>query len=283
MKVYREEEDLQFVEANGLRFAYVERGTGPLVLMMHGFPDTPHTWDHIMAPVAAAGYRVVAPYMRGYAPTGVPEKDTTIEILGQDVVALVQALGAESAILIGHDWGSAAVFSAACIAPHRVSKLVSVAIPHPASIKPGLRTAIAARHFILFKTPWGAPRFHNEDAQYLRTLYKRWSPNWNVPDDELNAIRNVFRSPGSLKAALGYYRASGLLGAPRTVRRRITADTLMVGGDSDPGMGLVDYRRAAGWHDGAYEVEILPGGHFVHRESPAEFERVLLTFLGHPA
>src|SRR5580658_10060075 len=107
-----------FVEANGVRFAYFEEGKGPLVLLLHGFPDTPHTWDAVRPAVAAAGYRAVTPFLRGYAPTSVPADGAyDAETLGRDVVALIDALGERRAVVVGHDWGAAAAYSAATLAP----------------------------------------------------------------------------------------------------------------------------------------------------------------------
>ena len=86
---------LRFVEANGLNFAYLEDGSGPLVLMLHGFPDTAHTWDDLRPRIAAQGYRAVSPYMRGYHPTAIPDRDADQETLARDVLALIEALGAD--------------------------------------------------------------------------------------------------------------------------------------------------------------------------------------------
>src|SRR5580698_9273016 len=103
-----------FVEANGLRFAYLEEGSGPLVLLVHGFPDTPHTWDAVRPAVAALGYRVVTPFTRGYYPTAIPADGAyDSDTLGRDVLALIPALGETRAIAVGHDWGASAVYSAA--------------------------------------------------------------------------------------------------------------------------------------------------------------------------
>ncbi len=106
------------IDANGLRFAYLEQGRGPLVVMLHGFPDTAYTWAHVMPELARAGSRVVAPFMRGYHPTqlpkpGVIDPDTT----GRDVLALIAALGEATAIVVGHDWGASAAYAAASLEP----------------------------------------------------------------------------------------------------------------------------------------------------------------------
>src|SRR4051812_47609508 len=108
--------ELQYVHANGLRFAYFEEGHGPLVLMVHGFPDTPHTWDHARPALAAAGFRVVTPFTRGYAPTEIPAREAfDADTLARDLLALIPALGAETAYVVGHDWGAGASYSAAAL------------------------------------------------------------------------------------------------------------------------------------------------------------------------
>ncbi len=125
-----------YAEANGLRFAYLEEGSGPLALMLHGFPDTAHTWDDVRPRIAAKGYRAVSPFMRGYHPSGVPAEDADQETLARDPLALIEALGADRAVLIGHDWASAATYGAAALGPERVTKLITIAIPHPATLVP---------------------------------------------------------------------------------------------------------------------------------------------------
>src|SRR5690242_16760506 len=103
---------MEFVSANGVRFAYLEAGSGPLVLMLHGFPETAHTWDQAMAEIAAAGFRVVAPFMRGYHPTEIStEAAYDIDTLGRDALALIEALGEPRAIVVGHDWGATATYA----------------------------------------------------------------------------------------------------------------------------------------------------------------------------
>ena len=147
---------LHFVDANGLKFAYLEEGTGPLVLMLHGFPDTAHTWDDLRSRIAAKGYRAVSPFMRGYHPTEIPDRDADQETLARDALALIDALGASEAIVIGHDWGASAAYGAAALGPERVKKLFVLAIPHPATLKPTLKKLWGVRHFAVYKLP-GAP------------------------------------------------------------------------------------------------------------------------------
>src|ERR1700761_8506930 len=113
---------IHYVDANGLKFAYLEEGTGPLVLLLHGFPDTAHTWDDLRPRIAAKGYRAVSPFMRGYHPTEVPDRDPNQETLARDPLALIDALGATEAIVIGHDWGASAAYGSAALGPEQEKK-----------------------------------------------------------------------------------------------------------------------------------------------------------------
>lgn len=267
-----------FVDANGLRFAYLEDGAGPLVLMLHGFPDTAHTWDDLRQRVAAKGYRAVSPFMRGYHPSAVPDRDTDQETLARDPLALIEALGARDAIVIGHDWGASAAYGAAALAPDRVTKLFVVGIPHPATLKPSLPKLWGARHFAAFKLP-GAPKcFARNDFAALPKLYRRWSPTWTPDPAEFDAVRTSFDNPASLNAAFGYYRKL----SPRptaSLKARITVPTVVFAGRDDPIVEPSDYRDAAVMFEGDYVVEEVPGGHFMHREHPETFAERLLTYL----
>src|SRR5690606_10596075 len=119
------------VQANGLRFATLEAGDGPLALCLHGFPDTARSFRHQLPALAAAGFRAVAPWMRGYAPSAVPaDGPYQSAALAQDAAALIEALGYDEAVLIGHDWGAVAAHGAAILAPQRVRRLVTIAVPH---------------------------------------------------------------------------------------------------------------------------------------------------------
>lgn len=267
------------VEANGVHFHVIEEGSGPLVLLIHGFPDTAHTWDATRPVLAAAGYRAVSPYTRGYSPTSVPADGRyDSDALGQDVVALISALGEERAIVVGHDWGASAAYSAATLAPEKVSKLITVAIPHPGSFRPTLKKAWGARHFVALRLPGAVERFKRDDFSEVETLMRRWSPAWNIPAGETAAVKESFRAPGSLDAALGYYRAMRPW-LPSSLRHRIDVPTATFSGDSDGVLTHDDYEPARSWFKRSYEVVRVPGGHFLHREYPEHFNRELLRVL----
>ena len=128
------------INANGLTFAYLEEGHGPLVLMLHGFPDTAHTWSHQMASLAAAGYRVIAPFLRGYPPTDIPhngyyDKATLV----RDVAALIGALSeGEPVYLVSQDWGAITAYGVVAAYPELVRRAVVMAVPHPAEVNKSL-------------------------------------------------------------------------------------------------------------------------------------------------
>jgi pimeloyl-ACP methyl ester carboxylesterase len=272
---------LKTLRANSLDFAYLEWGKAedPLVLLVHGFPDTPHTWSVAGPRLAALGYRVVAPYLRGYAPSAIPARDTTTQDLGEDVVAQIAALGAEKAIIIGHDWGAEAVTAAVGLAPERIEKLVAVAIPHRTQLPLRPSAGWAARHFVTLRLPGALERFRANDYAMVDELCRRWSPTWKFTPDEMREVKQSFAAhPGSANAALGYYRAVSVV-TPKFMRARVAVPTLMVAGLHDPAVSPADFERARRHFTGRYEVAAIPGGHFCHRESPDAFLEAVSRFL----
>lgn len=271
--------EVHFVSANGSRFAWLEWGRGPLVLALHGFPDTPHTWGVVGPALAAQGYRVVAPFLRGYAPSAMPERDTTAQTLGEDVVALISALGADRAHLLGHDWGAEAVYAAVGLAPSRVLTLTTVGIPHRAALTPTPKLAWAIRHFVSLRLPGAEGRFEADDFAMMETLVRRWSPSWKFGAEELAPVKACFREPGTTHAALGYYRAASLT-TPAFMKDRVPVPTLCFAGADDPGVSPPTFEATRKHFTGAFHVAVIPGGHFCHREAPGEFVARLLIHLG---
>lgn len=269
--------ETKYVEANGVRFAYFEEGSGPLVLLLHGFPDTAHTWDAVRPALAAAGYRVLTPFMRGYAPTSLPaDGEYGANALGADVLALIDALGdGDPAIVVGHDFGASAAYAAAGIDPSKIRFLVTVAVPHPASLRltPGLLWGI--RHFFTLSRRGAGKRVRKNDFALIDTLVRRWSPGWDVPAVETAKVKEVFARPDSLDAALGYYRAIGSK-TPAAHQAKISVPTVAIGSERDGGTSL---ERARSRFTGSYDVVLMPGGHFLHRQHPERFIEELLGVL----
>jgi pimeloyl-ACP methyl ester carboxylesterase len=267
------------VVANGLRFAYLELGQGPLAVLLHGFPDTPYGWLDTLRTLAGRGYRAVAPFTRGYAPTQVPPtRVTTLQELAQDALALIPALGSESALLVAHDWGAATAYLAAAMAPERIEQLVAVGIPHPAVVRPSLRLLWVGRHFITLRLPGAVGRAGRRDLALLDTFYRRWSPTWDFGPEETAPVKAALAERANLDAAIGYYRGYRPGLAP-ALRAKLPMPTLAVAGRDDPALDVDVYEQARRKFAGEYRVAALPGGHFVHRESPDAFREALLSFL----
>ncbi len=267
------------VEANGVRFAYLEEGTGPLVVLVHGFPDTAHSWDYVMPAIAKAGYHAVAPFTRGYFPTAIPadglyDDDT----LGKDILALIDALGGGPAIVVGHDWGAIAAYSAAALGPERMRLLITLAIPHPGGVRPTPTLAWKVRHFITLRRRNAAAKLAKNEFAYVDVLWRRWSPAWkDIPASETEHVKAAFREPGSAAAACGYYRAQKLR-ASAGHKLPIQVPTVAFAGIHDMITPRL-YEKVRHCFTSSYEVVQVPGGHFMHREHPDEFTRELVRVL----
>jgi pimeloyl-ACP methyl ester carboxylesterase len=270
---------VDFISANGLRFAYLTAGSGPLVLLVHGFPDTAHTWDHLLPELAAAGYRAVAPFTRGYHPTEIPRDGAyDSDTLGRDLLALIEALGEPNAIVVGHDWGASAAYSAAALAPERIRLLVTLGIPHPRSIKPTPRLAWHMRHFLTLRREHAGAKLRANDFAYVDELVRRWSPAWHdVPASETAHVKRAFAEPGCAEAACAYYAAVSPR-LPASHRTPIGVPTVAFAGEHVMIPTRAD-EKARHCFTASYEVVQVPGGHFMHREHPREFNAELLRVL----
>ncbi len=273
------------VSLGGLQFSYREAGTGPLVLCLHGFPDTAHSFDELLPVLAQAGYRAVAPFMRGYHPTGVPpDGDYAITTLARDALALIEALGETDAVLIGHDWGGFAAYTAANLAPEKVRKLVVIAVPHMGATRQSLAQLRRSWYVWLFQLPWLPERLVKRgDFAFIDRLYRSWSPNWDEAEFRLGPVKAALAAPGGLRAALGYYRRM-IRGASRDVydalSKTTTVPALWFVGEADGSIGPEVFADTARACSGPFELVSLPGvGHFVHREAPQVFQPKVLAFL----
>lgn len=276
------------IHANGLDFAIYAQGKGDkLALLLHGFPDTADTWHDLMPRLADAGYRVIAPYLRGYPPTQIPAGDIAYSArdLAADTVALIDAAGAERAVVIGHDWGAFVAYASAALAPERIAKLVTVAITHPRALKLTPAILWKARHFITFQQRKASANWlRRNDFAALDTIYRRWSPTWEYDAFELDAIRACLAQPGAVEAALGYYWAFAANRSNPDVqallRRKTSVPTLCVLGGADGALPPADIERVRTAFTSDYQQVVIPGvGHFPHREAPDAFAEAVLAFL----
>ncbi|HEU5058862.1 MAG TPA: alpha/beta fold hydrolase [Kofleriaceae bacterium] len=280
------------VRANGVRYAYLEEGTGPLVLLLHGYPDNAHSWEHQLGALAAAGYRAVAPFMRGYPPTEVPpgafyDRAT----LACDVAGLVDALGGgEPCHLVGQDWGAAIGYGVLGAFPERIRRAVILAVPHPVAIRRTLRRSpaqvIRSFHWFLFQLPWLPERLvRARKAAFLEFLWWLWSPAYQ-DRAHVAAIRETMAAPEVAAATLAYYRAAmqssfqdPALGDVRErLDRPIEVPTRVLCGAKDMRGRMLEGQRDLFRAD--YDWQIVEGaGHFLHRERPAEVNRHILDWL----
>jgi pimeloyl-ACP methyl ester carboxylesterase len=279
------------VHANGVEFHYLAAGKGPIVLALHGFPDHARSYRHQMPALAAAGYRVVAPYMRGYAPSEIPQGGYFgVPALAADAVALAEALSDEPVVLIGHDWGAAAAHAAAATAPERFSKLITIAVPYGPAFTQSLVTSAEQQrrswYMFFFQLPFAETAVAMNDFAFIERLWRDWSPGWAFPPAEMASLKKTLGAPGTLTAALSYYRhtfnpppnAPSL--ADVSTPRPIKVPTLYLHGRND---GCIGAELAAGmeaWFEKGLKKVIVDGaGHFVHQERPEEVNRLILEFL----
>lgn len=285
--------ELREVQANGLRIAYLEQGTGPLVLLLHGFPDNAHSWEHQMPALAAAGYRAVAPFLRGYPPTEVPARGYYDRAtLATDVVALIEALnGGTPARLVAQDWGAAIGYGVLGAFPEVVERAVMLAVPHPLEVRRTLRRSpvhvLRSFHWFLFQLP-RLPEWlcRAGDFAFLELLWRLWSPDYGVHRAHVGRVKETLRAPGALEASLAYYRAlfdrrrqdPALAALRQRLDRPIRVPTLVACGSRDLRGQMLARQRDR--FAGPYETVIVEGaGHFLHRERPDAVNRLILDWL----
>ena len=201
------------VDARGVEFHCLTVGEGPLALLLHGFPDSPHSWLPLMNQLARAGRRAVAPFMRGYAPSAVPSDGCyQTAALAADAVALHEALGGDAdAVIIGHDWGAPATYGAALLAPERWRRVVGMAVPPGpamgAALVGNLEQLKRSWYMFFFQHPLAEMIVAANDLAYIDMLWNDWSPGF-AGGEAVAATKNAIRDPKNLAAALGYYRAT---------------------------------------------------------------------------
>jgi pimeloyl-ACP methyl ester carboxylesterase len=281
------------VVANGVTFHYLEAGQGPLVLCLHGFPDNAHTYGRLLPVLGRAGFRAVAPFMRGYAPTSpAPDGRYQSVLLAQDALALITALGSQRAILVGHDWGASASYGAAALAPERVQRMVTIGAAHPAAFRGDLATSYERHkglwHAYFFQLPFAEQVVSANDFAFIEQWWRDASPEYD-PALVIERVKATFRQPGVLTAALGYYRHTfdprNRDAALQALQERASSaptavPTLALHGTRDRPGRLEAFERMDDLFLKGLEKVVYPGaGHFVHVERPAEVNRRIVDFL----
>ena len=263
---------------DGQTFVFIDEGEGPLVLLYHGFPDTPHGWDRIAHALNEAGHRTIRPWLRGYHPDTIVEgRPYDMLTIGNDPIRLLDALSERDAVLVGHDWGAFMCYPAVTLHASRLRAIVPVALPNANHLPRDLRTTIGARHMVALNMPWAEWRVRRNDFAYLDELYERWAPGWRGPDRDacIARAKEAFADPRSLKGAVDHYRALTPRPFPE-LDTKVPVPALLVG---DAGIPRECFERSAALLGEGTEIEMFRTGHWPHREREDEFIARLLDFL----
>jgi pimeloyl-ACP methyl ester carboxylesterase len=285
---------MEFIAANGLDFAYLSDGPedGPLALCLHGFPDSAHTWRYLLPELAAAGFRAVAPFLRGYAPTSVATDGRyQLGALVQDANALHEALGGgDDAVLIGHDWGALTAYGAVAHQPQRWRRAVTAAVPPTASIGMSLLTYAQLQkswYMFFFLSPLAEAALPLDDYAFLGDLWRDWSPGYDGAWD-VARVKESIGDPERIVAAISYYRAmwDPTLQVPELADEQAAAllptprPTLYLHWRDDGCMLLSSMGSPLDFMAEGSQVEVVDdAGHFLHVERPDVVNRAILDFV----
>ena len=273
-----------YARVGDVELHYVEAGDGPLVVLLHGFPEFWYGWRQQIAPLARAGFRVVAADLRGYNLSSKPDgfADYTADKLAEDVRGLIRELGAESAMVVGHDWGGTVAWALAMNHPEVVDRLVILNAAHPRKLNEGLRNLrqlLRTWYFFYFQTP----RLPERRARRRHwRFFKRFLRDARPPhtEQEIDRYVEAWSQPGAAKAMIDYYRAAVRLQPKQDELRPVTAPTLVIWGQRDRYLGP---KLAEPHHEDVPNldrVERLPdASHWVHHDEAERVNELLVDFL----
>jgi pimeloyl-ACP methyl ester carboxylesterase len=281
-----------FASTNGIRLHYVEQGDGPLLLLLHGFPEFWYSWRY-QIPVLGQHFHVVAPDLRGYndsdKPTGVDQYH--LSCLVQDVMGLIRFFGQEKAIIVGHDWGGAVAWVFAAKHPEATERLIVCSIPHL-----GVFQKMASQGFVehytalqrlfyifFFRTPEVPERFFSKENYAFFDAYRLINPN-RFTAEVIAEYKKAIGKPGALSAGLNYYRANlppeVLVGEVPLLEEKVTRPTLFIYGEKEQ----VVSRSVAEWTrefvEAPFTFRPIPKcGHCVQQEEAELVSQYILEFL----
>lgn len=274
------------VKVGELDYFYIEKGSGPTIFFLHGFPDMANTWDDAIASLAK-DYHCVAPFLQGYYPTSMAKDgDYSTKAIAADIDAMAVSMGVERYYVVGQDWGASVAYSLMNLHPEKVIKGVTVAIPHSTCIKLTPRLIYKARHFLKFRKEEKSLAYTRKDNfHYLDVLYQRWSPGWRDYEETADLIKKTFALPGRLEAALGYYwtlnRNSGDKELSAFNQQIPQMPFMAMAGKQDGALVMRPFYKMEKRMNADFELVVHEdAGHFLQREVPDFFVEKVTAFFG---
>lgn len=278
-----------FVKANGLTFEVDQCGTGDkFALLLHGFPESKHSWRFQMPLLAQMGYRAWAPNLRGYGKSGRPTSvsDYHIDKLVADVAGLIDAAGAKETLLIAHDWGAIIAWQFAIRKVRPLSRLVIMNVPHPVCFARSMRSWAQMKkswYVFFFQIPWLPERLlARRGAEAIGRAFTDMAVDKSrFPENVVQEYRRNALEPGAMRAMINYYRAAVRAGSKVMVPQPATVDvpTLMIWGEEDSALGKeTTYGTEQFVRD--FTIRYLPGvSHWVQQEAPEAVNAILGAWL----
>lgn len=272
---------------NGLSLHVVEAGpaNGPLLILLHGFPEFWWAWRRQITPLAEHGYHVVVPDMRGYNASDAPHEIAAyqLETLSSDILALADSFGADRFRLVGHDWGGIVAWELGARAPGRLERLVVMNAPHPdlwvGEVLSHSTQALRSTYAAFFQLPWlPEAMLRAFDFAAMRAIVRRTAHPGTFEPDEMDRYVEAWSHPGSLTAMLNYYRALRKRPVPDQPRR-ITPPTFILWGQKDSALEEHAARNALGCCDDGNLTFVTGATHWLHHEEPERVNTELITFL----
>jgi pimeloyl-ACP methyl ester carboxylesterase len=287
------------VQTNGIELHLAEQGEGPLVVLCHGFPELWYSWRHQIPVLADAGFRVVAPDMRGFGESSAPADVEAYDVLSlcADVCGLLDLLGERSAVLVGHDWGANLVWQMSVFHPERVRAVAGLSVPFvpraPAAPIPIMRRHLGEDFYMVwFQQPGVADEALARDVRRTLTTSRQWTARWAEEDaqaerpswlteEELGVYVEAFQRTG-FTGGLNWYRnidRNWELTEP-VAQRRISQPALFLTGELDPVRQFMPAEAMRGLCADLRAEIVVPGaGHWVQQQAPDEVNDALLSFL----
>jgi pimeloyl-ACP methyl ester carboxylesterase len=280
----------RFVAANGARFHVAEAGSGPLVLLLHGFPEFWWAWRAQLVALAEAGYHAVAMDLRGYGASDKPPRGYDTPTSAADVAGVVRALGAQQATIVGHDWGGWIAWSMPGLQPRITGAVGTLGMAHPLTLRASLagrRQRRSAGRLLAFQAPVAPERAMGDKDGVARVLRAWAGPGWPDADSEERYTR-AMRVPFVAHSSMEYYRwaARSVLRSDgrrfaAAVRDPVRVPVLQIHGGLDRWVLPETAALSSSRVDAPLRFELLPGvGHFPPEEAPGQVNAILLDWLG---